>query len=173
MTLRAADDPVDELATVLSQTLAANALRLTTSRGGYVGGGQPHATIESDPGATEAIARGLLARKVAEPSRVLEAARVPAPAELSSESEEPRQPPTDGGVDKLPPDGRMPSGHRASQGGVGGSSDSVPAPADGLDALLGDNTRPDKLVVWQRGVGYLSAEEASTVIRAALGEAPR
>jgi hypothetical protein len=72
-------DPVDEMVRVLTETLAANALRLTTSRGGYVGGGQPHATVESDPGATDAIARGLLARKVAEPSRTLDAARaVPA-----------------------------------------------------------------------------------------------
>lgn len=64
-------DPIDEMVRVIEQTLAANALRLTTVRGGYVGGSQPHPTLPSDPGAVEAVARGLLARKVAEPSRVL------------------------------------------------------------------------------------------------------
>lgn len=64
-------DPVDELAAVLGETLRANALRLTTTRGGYVGGGQPHPELSSDAGAIEAIARGLLARRVAEPSRTL------------------------------------------------------------------------------------------------------
>lgn len=64
-------DPVDEMTGVLLQVLSMNALRLTTSRGGYVGGGQPHATIDSDLRDIEAVARGLLARKVAEPSRSL------------------------------------------------------------------------------------------------------
>jgi hypothetical protein len=67
-------DPVDELSAVIAETLTANALRLMSSRGGYVGGGQPHATLDNDLGAVEAIARGLLARRVAEPSRAALAA---------------------------------------------------------------------------------------------------
>ncbi len=70
-------DPVDELGTVIAQALEANALRVTTSRGGYVGGGRPHATMDSDPGAVEALARSLLARQVAEPSRVHAASSSP------------------------------------------------------------------------------------------------
>jgi hypothetical protein len=66
-------DPIDELMRVLAATLAANELRLTTTRGGYVGGGQPHVRLDSDRGAVEAVARGMLARKVAEPSRAVEA----------------------------------------------------------------------------------------------------
>ncbi len=66
-------DPIDEMAAVIRETLAANALMLTSSRGGYVGGGNPHPTRDSDPAAVDAIARGLLARRVAEPSRALPA----------------------------------------------------------------------------------------------------
>ena len=60
-------DPIDELAAVIEETLQANSLRLTTSRGGYVGGGQPHATVGSDPHAVIDVAKGLLARKVSGP----------------------------------------------------------------------------------------------------------
>jgi hypothetical protein len=70
-------DPIDEMVRVIEEALSANALRLATSRGGYVGGGQPHATLESDPGSAEAIARALIARKVAEPSRVLSVSTKP------------------------------------------------------------------------------------------------
>lgn len=46
----------------LRQSLDALALRVTTSRGGYVGGGHPHATVPSDIGAVEQLAQSLAAR---------------------------------------------------------------------------------------------------------------
>lgn len=55
-------ETMDEMVRLLNATLRANAVRITSSRGGYIGGGQPHATLESDTGSTEAVARGLLAR---------------------------------------------------------------------------------------------------------------
>lgn len=60
-------DPIDEMTHLIAETLAANALRLTSNRGGYRGGGLPHATVDSDPHAILDVAKGLLARKVSGP----------------------------------------------------------------------------------------------------------
>ncbi len=50
------------VAEALSQALDVLALRITTSRGGYRGGGLPHATIESDPGVVEELAKSIAVR---------------------------------------------------------------------------------------------------------------
>ena len=59
-------DPVDEMKEVLRETLLANDLTLWSASGAHV--------FNSET-ALNGLARGLLARKVAEPSRTLDAAR--------------------------------------------------------------------------------------------------